>query len=173
MTAGAFLGLTVGKPVGVLGATWIAIRTRMAAHPTDASWTQILGASIMAGIGFTMSLFIGNLGLGQIRELEDQAKLGVLAASAASAVLGLIVLRFFSPATPPVQQEDVPVVLDVPDLPAAYGGRPCRVAGALLGHTLGELDVRRRFGVTVIGVWRGGKTAGARKRRAPRRRRCR
>lgn len=97
VTRGAMAGLVVGKPVGVLGATWIALKTKLAPRPTGATGVQLLAAGLLAGIGFTMSLFVGNLGLGHEKVLEDSAKLGVLLASGLSAVLGLFVLRAFSP----------------------------------------------------------------------------
>jgi hypothetical protein len=159
---GAFFGLVVGKPIGVFGATWIATRTGIAPRPSGATWTQVFAASIMAGIGFTMSLFVGNLGLGEIRALEDQAKIGVLTASVTAALLGIGLFRWKSPIVP-AAVEDMPVVLDIPRFARGYGVRPCRVAGPLLGRTLAELDVRRRFGVTIIGIWRAARSGGARK----------
>ena len=135
----------------------------LAPRPTNSTWVQILGISVVAGIGFTMSLFIGTLGLGGVRELEDQAKVGVLAGSAISAAIGLALLRFSSKSVSPSHEhEDVPVVLDVPRFARGYGVQPCNVAGPLLGRTLAELNVRRRFGVSVVGVWRGGPDAAAR-----------
>jgi NhaA family Na+:H+ antiporter len=162
VTLGALLGLTLGKPLGILGATWLATRLGLAPRPTGASWGQIAGVAIMAGVGFTMSLLVGNLGLGHARELEDQAKLGVLGASAISAGLALLVLRRYGSVSHAPEEQDQPVLLDVPRFARGYGVRHCDVAGPLLGHTLAELDVRRRFGVTVIGVWRAGIASGAR-----------
>jgi Trk K+ transport system NAD-binding subunit len=123
---------------------------------------EIGGVSIMAGVGFTMSLLVGNLGLGHTRTLEDEAKLGVLLASVISAGLALLVLRRHGTATQTTDDHDQPVLLDVPRFARGYGVRPCDVSGPLVGRTLAELDVRRRFGVTVIGVWRAGVPAGAR-----------
>ena len=163
VTLGAFAGLVVGKPVGVFGATWLATRLGLAPPPTNATRTQLFAASLMAGIGFTMSLFVGNLGLGSVRALEDQAKLGVLAASVAAALLGILLLRVRSPLAPAAAGEDEPVVLDVPRFARGYAVRPCGVSGPLLGRTLAEIDARRRFGVSVIGVWRGDQHGGARK----------
>jgi NhaA family Na+:H+ antiporter len=166
VTAGVFFGLVVGKPLGVLGATWLALRLRLAPRPTNATWVQLVAASLMAGIGFTMSLFVGNLGLGHMRPLEDQAKLGVLGASLVSAVLGLLVLRKWSPALPP-QTDEVPVVLDVPRFARGYGVLPLEASGVLVGRSLAELDVRKRFGVTVIGMWHGADTSEHRKLEPP------
>jgi len=97
VTLGAFLGLFLGKPIGVLGATWLTTRLRLAERPSGSTFTQLFGASLMAGIGFTMSLLVGNLGLGGTRGLEDQAKIGVLLASFVAALVGLVVFRQGSP----------------------------------------------------------------------------
>jgi NhaA family Na+:H+ antiporter len=162
VTLGTFFGLSVGKPAGVLGATWLATRLGLAQRPVGATWVQLGAASLLAGIGFTMSLLVGNLGLGATRGLEDQAKLGVLAASVLSACLGLLLLYRFSPISSRRSEHDLPVVLDVPRFARGYGVRHCNVAGPLIGQSLGQLDVRRRFDVTVIGMWRAGTLTGSR-----------
>jgi hypothetical protein len=159
---GALLGLVVGKPVGIIGATWLAIRLGVAPRPTGSSWGQLFGVGLMAGVGFTMSLLIGNLGLGHTRSLEEEAKFGVLGASLISAVLGLAVLARYRPVPNHGAHHDNPVVLDVPRFARGYGVKHCPVQGALVDRTLSELDVRRRFGVSVIGVWRGHTSAPAR-----------
>jgi len=89
---GAFLGLVVGKPLGVVLASWLAVRSGAAALPKGVGWTAMWGTGLLAGIGFTMSLFIAALGLGG-GALLDQAKLGVLSASVVAAVVGLVMLR--------------------------------------------------------------------------------
>lgn len=88
------LGLFLGKQIGIFGGIWIAVRTRFAQPPGRTSWTQIYGMSLLAGIGFTMSLFIGGLAFPGRPELADQVKIGVLAGSILSAVIGYLVLRF-------------------------------------------------------------------------------
>ncbi|HEX2252882.1 MAG TPA: Na+/H+ antiporter NhaA [Thermoanaerobaculia bacterium] len=88
---GAILGLVVGKPVGILAFSWLAVRLGIAAVPPSVGWRQLAGAGALAGIGFTMSLFIGALAFGE-GPLLDQAKLGVMAASVVSAVVGAGVL---------------------------------------------------------------------------------
>jgi Na+:H+ antiporter, NhaA family len=163
ITLGAFFGLAVGKPLGVLGATWAAIKLRLAPRPTGSTWLQLFAVSLVAGVGFTMSLLVGNLGLGHTRGLEDEAKLGVLAGSIVSVALGLFVLRRYSSIVEGSGEPDQPVVLDVPRFARGYGVRHCQVTGPLANHTLRELDVGKRFGVTVIGVWRAGAAAGPRK----------
>ena len=91
ISLGSFLGLLVGKVVGVMGACWLAVRLGLAALPGGASWMTMLGMSILAGIGFTMSLFIAGLAFGG-GPLLDQAKLGVLSASVVAAISGLVIL---------------------------------------------------------------------------------
>ena len=99
VSLGAFLGLVVGKAVGVVGACWLGVRAGWASLPNGVGWLAILGTALLAGIGFTMSLFIATLGFGS-GLLLDQAKLGVLSASVFAAVLGLIVLSRSLPKTP-------------------------------------------------------------------------
>jgi NhaA family Na+:H+ antiporter len=91
VTAGVFLGLLVGKPVGVLVFSWLATRLGLASLPEGVGWASMAGASCLAGIGFTMSLFVGGLAF-EDGGLLDQAKLGVLSASVLAAVLGLALL---------------------------------------------------------------------------------
>ncbi len=93
---GVLLGLLVGKPVGVLGASWLAVRMGWSSLPQGASWGAMAGVSLLAGIGFTMSLFIGNLAF-EGSTLLDGAKLGVLAASVVAAVAGLAILVWTGP----------------------------------------------------------------------------
>jgi Na+:H+ antiporter, NhaA family len=93
VTLGIALGLVVGKVVGVFGASWLAIRSGMATMPVGASTLQLLGIAMLCGIGFTMSLFIGGLAFeGQGAAWDSRVKIGVLAGSLVSAVLGVLVL---------------------------------------------------------------------------------
>ena len=87
-------GLFVGKQLGIFGAVWLAVKVRMAPRPEGASWVQIYGATLLCGIGFTMSLFIGALAFPADAKLMDEAKIGVLAGSLLSAMAGFLVLRF-------------------------------------------------------------------------------
>lgn len=86
-------GLVIGKQVGIFSAVLLADRTGFAKKPANASWPEIWGISILCGIGFTMSLFIGELAFPGSRELVDEAKIGILMGSAVSAVLGYAILR--------------------------------------------------------------------------------
>ena len=88
---GIFLGLLVGKPVGIMALTWIAIKTRLAVIPEGVTWRHLIGASALAGIGFTMALFIANLAFSDAQMLET-AKVGILAASLTSGIIGWVVL---------------------------------------------------------------------------------
>ncbi|MBL8770034.1 MAG: Na+/H+ antiporter NhaA [Phenylobacterium sp.] len=92
VTLGVALGLFLGKQVGVFAATAAAVRLRLADLPDHASWAQVYGASILCGIGFTMSLFIGHLAFPGSPLLQDEVKLGVLAGSLLSALVGAGVL---------------------------------------------------------------------------------
>ncbi len=93
VTLGVALGLVLGKTLGVFGATWTMVRLGLAARPALANWTQVLGVSVLAGIGFTMSLFIGGLAFeGQDPAYEVRVKLGVLCGSLLAAVIGICVL---------------------------------------------------------------------------------
>ena len=96
---GVAAGLFLGKQVGVFGAAWIAIRMGLAAKPAGASWRQLYGVSVLCGIGFTMSLFIGLLAFRTTGE-QDATKLGVLAGSGLSALLGWLLLRLDAPREP-------------------------------------------------------------------------
>jgi NhaA family Na+:H+ antiporter len=88
---GIALGLFPGKAIGILGATWIAIVLGLARKPEGASWAQVAGLAVLGGIGFTMSLFIGVLAFPDPVHAA-QLRLGVLAGSLASAVVGYLML---------------------------------------------------------------------------------
>lgn len=90
---GIALGLFLGKQAGILGTMWAANRTGFATLPSGASWPQLWGMALLCGIGFTMSLFIAQLGFPASPLLVEEAKLGVLLGSLASALAGFLVLR--------------------------------------------------------------------------------
>jgi Na+:H+ antiporter, NhaA family len=92
VTLGVAAGLFVGKQVGIFGFTWAAVRLKLADCPEDANWRQVYGASVLCGIGFTMSLFIGLLAFPDSAVLQDQVKIGVLLGSFLSAAVGASVL---------------------------------------------------------------------------------
>ncbi|GAB3389952.1 hypothetical protein GCM10027514_33070 [Azotobacter armeniacus] len=84
-----FIGFALGKPAGILAFTWLALRLG-AIKPAELEWKLLAGGSILAGIGFTMALFISNLAFD--RSLLNQAKLGIFLASLFSAAVGLALL---------------------------------------------------------------------------------
>lgn len=91
VTLGVALGLFFGKQIGVFGAAWLAIRLRIARLPVAASWSQLYGVSLLCGIGFTMSLFIGLLAF-KDATLQNEVKVGVLVGSLGSALIGATLL---------------------------------------------------------------------------------
>ncbi|WP_214371367.1 Na+/H+ antiporter NhaA [Pseudonocardia sp. H11422] len=93
VTLGIIGGLVVGKVVGVVGATWFVQRFTRAQLAEGLSWWDVLGLALLAGIGFTVSLLIGELAFGDGTEREDQVKIGVLVGSLTAALLATIVLR--------------------------------------------------------------------------------
>ncbi len=93
LTLGVSLGLLLGKPLGITLLSFLTVKTGLASLPSGVRWSHIVGASILGGIGFTMSLFIMGLSFSD-ETLIDQSKFGILAGSLASGVIGLAFLRF-------------------------------------------------------------------------------
>jgi NhaA family Na+:H+ antiporter len=92
ITIGIVLGLVMGKVVGIAGATWLVVRTGVGRRPEGTAWRDLLGVAAVAGIGFTVSLFITELAF-PAGPNADLAKVGVFAASLIAGALGLVVLR--------------------------------------------------------------------------------
>lgn len=92
VTVAVFVGFALGKPIGVLTFSWLAVRSGIAIRPQELSWRLLGGGGLLAGIGFTMALFIANLAFG--KSLIDEAKLGILLASVFSAGTGVALLRW-------------------------------------------------------------------------------
>jgi len=90
---GIALGLIVGKQLGVFGVTFAMVKLGLARMPSGATWLHIYGIACLAGIGFTMSLFIGSLSF-ESPELMNDVRLGVLAGSIVSGLLGFAVLKY-------------------------------------------------------------------------------
>lgn len=84
------LGLVLGKPLGIVGLCWIAVRLGVAKLSSEISWTQILGAGCLCGVGFTMSIFIATAAFEGSR--LEAVKISILLASVASAALGMAFL---------------------------------------------------------------------------------
>jgi NhaA family Na+:H+ antiporter len=96
ISLGVICGLVIGKPIGIVLFSWLATRSRLAAMLDGVSWRQVIGVGMLGGIGFTMSLFIANLAFGDSPALET-AKVGILAASIASALAGVVILARGTP----------------------------------------------------------------------------
>lgn len=94
---GILLGLVAGKQIGVVGFTWLIVRTGKAPLPRGVTWGQVWGAGCLAGVGFTMSLFISDLAYDSA-ELVKIAKVGIMAASLVAGVIGMLVLSRSLPA---------------------------------------------------------------------------
>ncbi len=88
---GIFFGLLLGKPIGILLFSWLAVRLGIVALPASVTWRHMIAAGCLGGIGFTMSLFISALAFGSGAE-DTLAKVGILAASALAAVIGSLIL---------------------------------------------------------------------------------
>lgn len=91
---GIAAGLFLGKQIGIFGAIWLCVKTGFASCPRGATWIQIYGMTLLCGIGFTMSLFIGGLAFPGYPELVEEAKIGILMGSILSGLVGFAVLRF-------------------------------------------------------------------------------
>jgi len=95
VAAGVALGLFFGKPIGILTATYLAVRLGIGALPSGARWSQIAGVGLVAGVGFTVSLFITGLAF-EPGLVQDEAKMGILAGSFLSGLVGFTYFRFLA-----------------------------------------------------------------------------
>jgi NhaA family Na+:H+ antiporter len=93
---GILLGLFVGKQVGVMIFSFFAVKFGVAQMPNNSNWASLYGVSVLTGIGFTMSLFVGNLAFAENTQYIDGVKIGVLAGSLLSTLFGYFILLFSS-----------------------------------------------------------------------------
>ena len=91
---GIILGLVLGKIIGINLFSWVFIKLKISNLPDKSSWSQMLGAGLLAGIGFTMSIFIGLLSFKGHPEIQDEAKFAILVASIISGFGGYSLLRY-------------------------------------------------------------------------------
>ena len=109
VSLGVILGLVVGKPVGVTAATWLALKFNLASLPEGLTMRHVLGGGAVAGIGFTVALFIARLAFvdaeGRPAVLLDEAVIGILAASVLASLIGWLILRGIEP-PPPIAPDD-------------------------------------------------------------------
>ncbi len=106
VTFGVIAGLVVGKTLGVTAFTYIAVKSGLAVLPRGVTWTHITGTAMLAGIGFTVSIFIAGLAYGD--ELASEAKIGVLIASLIAGVSGYLFLKTFGARAPARSDEQSP-----------------------------------------------------------------
>jgi NhaA family Na+:H+ antiporter len=155
---GVLLGLLIGKPAGIFGATWLSVKVGLAPRPAGATWAQVLGVSVLAGIGFTMSIFVASLAFPSAPALQDASKVGIFAASFASALIGLGILRWVGQEQPEQAVDaDLQVVIDLPRYAQGYRVEPWVASGPFVGKSLREVELRSRFGVSALGVHEGGR----------------
>jgi NhaA family Na+:H+ antiporter len=120
VTAGIVAGLVVGKTIGILGSTWLVQRFTRAQLAEGLSWWDVFGLAILAGIGFTVSLLVGELAFGTGSAADDHVKIGVLAGSLIAALLATIVLRIRSRVYARLSAEEK-VDSDADGTPDVYG----------------------------------------------------
>lgn len=108
---GVLLGLVIGKPVGVFGACWLAVRLELAQKPAGANWRQVFGASILCGVGFTMSLYIASLAFADASEASTAARLGVILASVVATGAGVFFLLSGPAPDPPRRRRPAEALL--------------------------------------------------------------
>jgi NhaA family Na+:H+ antiporter len=90
---GIVLALVLGKPIGIMGTTWLLTKTTKAQLDRSFKWVDVFGVSLLAGIGFTVSLLVAELSFGHGSLHDDHAKVGILSASLLAALLATVVLR--------------------------------------------------------------------------------
>jgi NhaA family Na+:H+ antiporter len=95
LVIGIFLGLLLGKPIGIGLATFATVRLGVSDLPEGLTWRHVVGGGVLAGIGFTMSLFVANLAFTDL-VLLTEARLAILVTSFVAGVLGYLALRFFT-----------------------------------------------------------------------------
>jgi NhaA family Na+:H+ antiporter len=93
VAVGIMAGLVIGKPIGITAATWLVARFTRAKIDSGLAWIDVFGLSVLAGIGFTVSLLIGELAFGPGSEQDDKVKVAVLTGSLIAAVLAAVILR--------------------------------------------------------------------------------
>lgn len=106
VTVAVFVAFVLGKPIGIVTLSWLAVRAGIAIRPPDLDWKLLAGGGLLAGIGFTMALFIANLAFSPA--LINPAKMGIFLASVVSAAAGLAVLRWLPTRGKPLQADHAP-----------------------------------------------------------------
>ena len=102
VSMGIFLGLLLGKPIGITLASFLAVKTKIGQMPEDATWKKLFAVACLGGIGFTMSIFVDTLSFGDqapeiMMKLRDMGKVAVLLGSLCSGILGSVLIAIASP----------------------------------------------------------------------------
>ena len=92
LSIGVFLGLVIGKPVGIYLFAFLSLKFKIASLPRGINWSQLFGASALCGIGFTISIFISRLAFGNEPELYNEVNFAILIASGCAAIIGITLL---------------------------------------------------------------------------------
>jgi Na+:H+ antiporter, NhaA family len=135
VTLGVLLGLVVGKTLGIFGATAIAVKAGIGQLPTGATWRHLTGLSIVAGIGFTVALFVTSISLSE-PSAAAAAKIGILGGSMIAGIAGYLVLRTCPAAEPVSEKTTEPVPSPAPEVTEVPGGSDVEV----------EVEVRAAVG---------------------------
>ena len=93
VSLGIVAGLVLGKPIGILGTAWLTARFTHATLDEELSWRDVLGVALLGGIGFTVSLLIGDLAFGAGSTVDDHVKVGILAGSICAGILAAVVVK--------------------------------------------------------------------------------
>ncbi|MGX6607053.1 Na+/H+ antiporter NhaA [Micromonosporaceae bacterium Da 78-11] len=119
VAVGIMAGLVIGKPIGITAATWVVARFTRAKIDSGLAWIDVVGLSVLAGIGFTVSLLIGELAFGVGSEQDDRVKAAVLAGSLVAALLAAVILRLRNRTYRRIHEEEN-VDQDRDDVPDVY-----------------------------------------------------
>ncbi|WP_295656869.1 Na+/H+ antiporter NhaA [uncultured Nocardioides sp.] len=122
---GIVAGLVLGKPVGILGTAWLTARFTRASLDDELTWVDLLGVSLLAGIGFTVSLLIGDLAFGAGSTADDHVKVGILTGSLVAGLLAAILVKSRDRAYERMAAAEA-VDADADGIPDVYGGGPGR-----------------------------------------------
>jgi NhaA family Na+:H+ antiporter len=116
---GIVVGLVLGKPIGITGATWLVTRFTRARLDTSFAWVDVVGLAVLAGIGFTVSLLIGELAFGPGSDRDEHVKVAVLTGSLTAALLATVILRLRNRTYRRIFEEEN-VDADRDDIPDVY-----------------------------------------------------
>jgi NhaA family Na+:H+ antiporter len=123
VTLGIIAGLVVGKPLGIVGTTWLLTKLTRVNLDASLKWVDLVGVALLAGIGFTVSLLIADLSFGDGGTTNDHAKVGILTASLTAALLSSIILRGRDKHYRTMEAEDA-IDADDDGTPDVYQHRP-------------------------------------------------